>query len=425
MAEYLYIHIPYCVSKCAYCDFYSVPCKEKFAGVPDSYVAALCNEIKFRLSEGPDFNEKSQFCSPVLKSVYVGGGTPSILKFQQIQTLFNVIKPFLKNDAEVSFEVNPEDVTKELLFCLDSAGVNRISCGIQSMNQKVLDFAGRRGSSEKNKEVLSLFNEDWHKKLSLDFISGLPFETEESLLNGLELAVKIKPSHISLYSLVVEEETPLGKKIDSGEIPFDFDFSDKLWLCGKEFLESKGYSQYEISNFCLPGKESIHNMAYWTRKSYYGCGSGATGTLYNNDGTALRFTNSRNLQEYIDFWQKENFYAGIATGGGDGASESEMISSFLDSVPGEKEIVNIEDSKFEFFMMGLRKLSGITKNEYESYFFEEFPQKVENLFKEWQQKGLATIELCSCASESCVKNDTRYSLNSKGILFLNKFLELL
>lgn len=395
MEEYLYIHIPFCFSKCNYCDFYSIPCREKLAGVPDSYVLALCNELKCRLSQNSDF------CAKFLKSVYVGGGTPSLLNFQQIQTIFNVIKPFFCDNAEITFEVNPEDVNRELLFCLDSAGVNRISCGIQSMNQKVLDFAGRRGNLKKNQQVLELFNTFWEKNLSLDFISGLPFETKESLLQGLEQLVKIKPSHISLYSLVVEEETALGKKIISGQIPYDFDFSDGLWLNGKDFLESKGYFQYEISNFCLPGKESVHNMAYWTRKSYIGCGSGATGTVYKDDGTAIRFTNSRNLDEYISFWK----------------NKVSCDAAILESAPGEKESVGLEDSKFEFFMMGLRKLKGITKNEYMNAFKEPFPQKTETLFNQWQQKGLAQIQKN--------QNDVRYSLNSKGILFLNKFLEQL
>lgn len=395
MADYLYIHIPFCVSKCSYCDFYSLPCKEKNAELLDSYVYALCNELKYRLSS------ESDSCKAFLKTVYVGGGTPSLLNFQQIKTIFNTVKPFLCDDAEVTFEVNPEDVSKELLFCLDSAGVNRISCGIQSMNQKVLDFAGRRGNLAKNTEVLELFNSYWKKNLSLDFISGLPFETKESLLQGLKEAVKIKPSHISLYSLVVEEETPLGKKIEAGQIFYDFDFSDELWLCGKDFLESNGYSQYEISNFSLPGKESLHNLAYWTRKSYFGCGSGATGTIYQDDGSALRFTNSRNLQAYIDFWNKADFSS----------------SSCFEVAPGEKEIVGLEDSKFEFFMMGLRKLKGLSKSEYQSAFGESFPQKIENLFKDWQQKDLAKIKN--------IEDDAFYSLNSKGILFLNKFLEQL
>jgi len=385
VADYLYIHIPFCFSKCSYCDFFSLTCKNNSC-IPDSYVQALSNEINFTLK-----NKEEK-----LKSIYVGGGTPSLLSREQIDFLFSFLLSYIDPlNTEITFEVNPEDVNEELLECLWQNGVNRISCGIQSMNQESLDFVKRRGNLNKNKEVIALLKSKWPGEISLDFISGLPYENEKSLIEGLAAAVKIKAGHISMYSLVVEEETPLGKEIENGHVTYDFDYSDKLWLLGRDFLESNGYKQYEISNFSLPGKESIHNSAYWSHQSYFGCGSGATGTIYNSDGTAFRYTNSKSLDKYIKFWTEKK------------------IDSL--NLPCDKEHVSFEDSSFEFFMMGLRRLCGVSEKVYENFFKSAIPDKVLSLFYDWKKKGLAKIE-----GEA---GNRVFALNSKGILFLNKFLE--
>ena len=385
-SEHLYIHIPFCLSKCSYCDFFSIPCKASL----NSYIYSLCNELKIKLREN-NFS---------LKTVYVGGGTPSLLLPYQIEQVFSEIKPYLMRDSEITFEMNPEDASELLLKSLCSCGVNRISCGIQSMNQKALEFTGRRANAVGNKRALELFKAYWHGFLSLDFISGLPFETEDSLIEGLKLAVDMKPEHISLYSLVLEEETPLGKLVKSGRLDFDFDFSDKLWFLGRDFLEANGYFQYEISNFSKKGMESIHNSAYWSRKSYLGCGSGAVQTFYNPSqktvGTALRFTNTTDIAKYTAFWKDE-------------------CELDYRKIPGNLEEVSYEASVFEFFMMGLRKLKGITKNEFLNSFEKDIPLKIIELFKKWQKKGIAQI-----IKED---DDIRYSLTHDGILFLNAFLE--
>ena len=394
----VYVHIPFCVSKCRYCDFFSMPCGN--AMVTDEYVDALCNEMT-RLS------------GKTVDTVYVGGGTPSLLKTNQIQKLFNSLNKecILTDDAEITFEVNPDDVTRQLLESLKAAGVNRISCGIQSMNDKALVFAGRRADSAANRKALELFKQYWTKALSLDFICGLPEESEESFISGLEEAVSYSPSHISMYSLTIENETPFGLDLSSGKYKYDFDFADQLWLKGRDFLKSHNYLQYEVSNFALAGTEKCsinqnvcrHNLAYWNHKDYFGLGSGATGTIYEEGGEGLRQINTSDIKKYTAYWNTNH----------NASKESLKAIDKKIEVLYLSEKIDVPTSEFEFFMMGLRKMEGISQQEYESIFKSPLPNNFIELFESWQKKGL------------CHKIKERYALNEKGILFLNSFLEKL
>ena len=371
----LYIHIPFCISKCRYCDFFSEPVSE----VSGKYTDALINELTFRLK-----NEKS------LRSVYIGGGTPSLLSEKQLKLIAGLVIPL--NPHEFTIEVNPDDVTKEFLSVLAECGVSRLSCGIQSLNNKCLEFCKRRAKREQVIKALELLNRFWQGDLSLDLISALPYETEESFLEGLEILCRSKADHISLYSLTIEEETPFGKMLSSGELDYDFEKADEMWLKGRDFLEAHGFSQYEVSNFCRKEKESIHNLAYWNHQNYIGCGSGATGTFYNTDGTAFRWTNTTHIPEYINFWN------------GNSSGNEPVVSENLDR----------ETEVFEFFMMGLRKLSGVSRNHFISLFNTALPESVEKQFQAWRERGLSEIETCN--------GDVIYRLNKKGILLLNRFL---
>ncbi|MBR4791930.1 MAG: radical SAM family heme chaperone HemW [Treponema sp.] len=376
----LYIHIPFCVSKCDYCDFFSIPVGSKNNAVSLDYIDSLCNEIKSRLK---------QYENCLLKTVYIGGGTPSLLSAAELNKITDVLKEYgFTSDYEFTFEVNPDDVSKELLLALEAAGVNRISCGIQSFSEDVLKSVHRRSNSSQNYECFKLFDHFWHKKLSVDLICGLPGETEESLIHGLNFLTEQKIPHISFYSLCVEEETPLGKAIITDSESYDYDFSDELWLKGRDFLISKGYEQYEVSNFCLKGYECLHNMTYWTHKDYIGCGSGAAGTLYRqpleND---FRYTNTKNIKEYIDFW-----HDGLKT---------------IENAPQNVEKITLKDSEFEYFMMGLRTVRGVSCKEFEAIFNKKMPEKILNKLK----------------TECTESIDGFYYLDSKKLLFLNKFLE--
>lgn len=382
----LYIHIPFCISKCSYCDFFSIKCDENF--VPDSYVKSLCNEILFR---------KKQFDVSDFKTIYIGGGTPSLLKKNQLLELFDFLQ---KNTdfskcKEISIEVNPDDLTEELLEIFEKCKINRISCGIQSLNESSLKYVHRRASLEQNLNAIKLLNSKWKNDFSLDFICALPKETKKSFLGGLKKIIDFKPSHISMYSLTIEENTELGKKIQNNQLKINSDFQDELWLKSRDFLLKNGYEQYEVSNFCLKNKECLHNLVYWNHKNYIGCGSGATGTVYNDDGSAFRWTNKNDIDGYIKNWflQKKDF-----------KNDFEI-----------KENIDIQTSKFEFFMMGFRKLEGITTFEYESIFGEKIEQSKIDVFEKWNKKNLLDIK-----NEN---NYVRFSLNSTGILYLNSFLE--
>lgn len=383
----LYIHIPYCISKCAYCDFFSLPQGNR---IPDDYIDALCKEIAYRVAE-----LKIQ----ELKTIYIGGGTPSLLSKLQFQKIFSTIKSLviIADDSEITVEVNPDDVSTELLECLRQCGVNRLSCGLQSMNDAALKRACRRADLSTNRKALSLIKDEWKGEVSFDLISGLPGDDEKSLLTGLEEVAAYNPSHISLYSLTIEEKTPFGRQLDAGLLDYDFDYADKLWLSGRDFLESKGYKWYEVSNFCREGKECAHNLVYWTHGAYAGCGAAACGTAYNEDGSGVRWTNTTDAKKYIDFW----------------------VQRPADMPPQTFESIDKETSQFEFFMMGLRKLKGIRASDYKTIFDQELPEKFLQLFSEWEKKGL-------CVKRADVGGDTVYAMSREGMLFLNRFnMELL
>lgn len=381
----LYLHIPFCLSKCSYCDFFSVTSKSR---VPDSYVNALCNEIKER------------FCGlgTFVDSVYVGGGTPSLLSDNQFSQIFNTIKSYftLSSDCEITVEVNPDDVTKELLETLHKNGVNRLSCGIQSLNDMSLSFCLRRANARVCEEALNLIKNNWNGQVSVDIICGLPQESQQSFVNGLEKLLSYKPDHISMYSLTIEEETPLEVQISNGDFIYDYDSADSLWLLGRDFLEKAGYKQYEVSNFCLPKKECRHNLKYWSYQDYAGLGAGATGTVYKSGGLPLRKTNYSDIDLYTKYWTSLS-------------DNKEYLQ-----LPYFYEEINLKAAEFEFFMMSLRKLSGFNKSQYESLFQHKIPASFLNLINTWKEQGMAEIV--------SMNDDTIYTLGKKGIMFLNSFL---
>ena len=381
----VYIHIPFCLSKCDYCDFFSVKCN---GTVGDEYVNALCTELTWRMQE---LNNSG----PVqIKTIYIGGGTPSLLTKEQLAKLTDLIFSYdVCSDFEFTVELNPDDIKKELLDSLEQCRVNRISCGVQSFSQTVLKSVHRRADSAQVMAALELLMQCWRGKISVDLISGLPFETKESLLAGLKTLCSLRNQngsgihHISLYSLCVEEDTPLYNRIQKNELAYNSDFSDSLWLEGRDFLIKHGYEQYEVSNFCLKNNECLHNMTYWQSKDYIGIGSGATGTIHKNDGSAVRTTNTKDIKLYI-------------------------------SSPGKftnVEQIDIPTAKFEFFMMGLRTFKGISKARYRQIFHEDFPDKVLQIIQGWQKKDLIAVKTG--------QDDEYYALTQKGILFLNTFLE--
>lgn len=349
------------------------------------YVDAICNEISYK---------KKLYGITCFNSIYIGGGTPSLLSDTQFKRIcLSVFEGISEPTKEFTVEVNPDDVSLDLLNTLSACGVTRISCGVQTLNGKALSFVKRRSSEGVALEALRCISNNWEGDFSADLICGLPGESANSFSRTLSALVDFSPDHISMYSLTLEEGTVLGDSVLSGRLDYDFDRADELWLEGRDFLERKGYFQYEVSNFSKAGKESVHNMTYWKLQDYIGCGAGATGTLYGKVGE--RFTNTTDIKSYMDFWN------------GDEIS--------FESRPGEMEAIGLETQEFEFFMMGLRTLDGISSEDYEKRFGREMADSVRNLFEEWNRHGLCCIEKSG--------SNVKYSLGKKGVLYLNAFLE--
>ena len=422
----LYVHIPFCTSKCSYCDFFSVPCASK---IGDEYIAAVLAEAAFTAS----LRDIDSW-----KTIYVGGGTPSLLSENQIDFLFSgLLNLSWKAPLEVTMEANPSDVTESILDAASSSGVMRISCGIQSFSDRSLCRVRRLSRLSDVYRALSLFKKRWPHALSVDMIAGLPEETDASFASGLETLAAYGPDHISLYSLTVEEGTPLCTEIESGTISRDIDASDALWISGRDFLCGAGYEHYEVSNFCRKGSECLHNLAYWNLESYAGIGAGATGTFYGKEAS-VRFTNTRDINEYTRFWngtkidaddlRRRGFFqdifmprmpnAAFPARGADALSacgRPEKERAFGE-FPFSVEYIDKKTEAFEFFMMGLRMRSGICRETYEKR-FGAFPEKAEALFAAWEERGLALRR---------EKNGAHfYALTKDGLLFLNEFLEAL
>ena len=406
----LYVHIPFCTSKCSYCDFFSVPCAKK---IDDEYIDAVLNEAACTASLW-DIDS--------WKTIYVGGGTPSLLSEKQIDRLFSgLLKMSRKAPLEVTMEANPSDVTESLLDAASASGVTRISCGIQSFSDTSLCRVRRRSRASDVYRALSLFEKKRPHALSVDMIARLPEETDASFASGLKTLLSYAPDHISLYSLTVEEGTPLCSEIESGKILHDIDASDALWISGRDFLCGAGYEQYEVSNFCRRGGECLHNLAYWNLESYAGIGAGATGTFYRKNVSA-RFTNTRDIDSYTRFWKSkkidaDDFRSRIFFSDDFRTVQvrAERERKFAE-LPFSVEYIDKKTEAFEFFMMGLRMTRGICRETYEAR-FGAFPEKAEALFTAWEGRGLALRRK---------KNGARfYAFTKEGLLFLNEFLEAL
>ncbi|WP_277056703.1 radical SAM family heme chaperone HemW [Treponema socranskii] len=424
----LYVHIPFCTSKCSYCDFFSIPCAKK---IDDEYIAAVLTEAAFTAS----LRDIDSW-----KTIYVGGGTPSLLSEKQIDRLFSgLLKMSREVPLEVTMEVNPSDVTESFLDAASASGVTRISCGIQSFSDASLCRVRRRSRASDVYRALSLFEKNRPHSLSVDMIAGLPEETDASFASGLKTLLSYAPDHISLYSLTVEEGTPLCSEIESGKILHDIDASDALWISGRDFLCGAGYEQYEVSNFCRRGCECLHNLAYWNLESYAGIGAGATGTFYRKDVSA-RFTNTRDIEAYTRFWNGEKIDADDLRSriflsddfrtahlraerehrDEKRTTQGDAVQAYTErrfgELPFSVEYIDKKTEAFEFFMMGLRMTRGICRETYEAR-FGAFPEKAEALFTAWEGRGLALRRK---------KNGRRfYALTKEGLLFLNEFLEAL
>ncbi len=283
----LYIHIPFCVKKCSYCDFLSAPATEQ---TKEAYMAALFAEIGGRAKDYKD-------C--IVTSVFIGGGTPSLLSGDSIRQLMEHIREgfTLAPDAEITMEVNPGTVTAEKLTAFYGAGINRLSIGMQSAQEQELKILGRIHDFDGFCQVYREAVEAGFTNINVDVMSGLPGQTLASYKDTLEKVLRLEPmpQHISAYSLIVEEGTPFAAMADRGELPLPEEDTERaMYEETIEVLAGYGFHRYEISNYALDGYECRHNVGYWIRRDYLGFGIGAASLIGN-----VRFQNGRDLNAYM------------------------------------------------------------------------------------------------------------------------------
>ena len=283
----LYIHIPFCVKKCSYCDFLSAPATEQ---TKEAYMAALFAEIGGRAK---DYKER------IVTSIFIGGGTPSLLSGDSIRQLMEHIREGfrLAPDAEITMEVNPGTVTAEKLTAFYAAGINRLSIGMQSAQEQELKILGRIHDFDGFCQVYREAVEAGFTNINVDVMSGLPGQTLASYKDTLEKVLRLEPmpQHISAYSLIVEEGTPFAAMADKGELPLPEEDTERaMYEETIEVLAGYGFHRYEISNYALDGYECRHNVGYWIRRDYLGFGIGAASLIDN-----VRFQNGRDLNVYL------------------------------------------------------------------------------------------------------------------------------
>ena len=272
-----YIHIPFCEKICSYCDF----CKMFYnENIVDSYLEQLENEIR-TLYKGEN-----------LKTIYIGGGTPSCLSLRQLEKLFNIINIFNKgSNLEFTIECNFSNTTREKLELFKKYGVNRISFGLETTNSKQLKFLEREENCEKTKEIIAICRELGFDNINVDLMYALPGETIADLKYDLDFIKSLDIEHVSCYSLIVEEHTKLGIN-NTENIDSELDYQMYLEIC--KFMSDNKFNHYEISNYSKDGYESKHNLVYWNNEKYYGFGLGASGYIDNR-----RTTNTRSISNYL------------------------------------------------------------------------------------------------------------------------------
>ena len=321
----IYVHIPFCKKKCKYCDFISF---ENKLNKSEDYINSLLNEI--------ENCDKTGF---TVNTIYFGGGTPSVISENLIVKVLEKIKSKYKveENSEITIEVNPGTVSKEKLEAYKTSGFNRISMGLQSSDPNILKYIGRIHTYEEFCECYKKAREVGFKNINVDLMIGLPNQNLDNVIDSVNKVIFLQPEHISVYSLILEENTMLEREIKNGlyDIPTDEE-ERKMYDTTKKILEKNDYIQYEISNFSKKGFESRHNLNCWNQEEYLGFGL-ASHSYFNN----IRFSNTDILEKYIEN-QKDNVKI--------------------------EEIQTEEIRKKEYMMLGLRKLEGVSISEFERKF---------------------------------------------------------
>jgi len=336
----LYIHIPFCKQKCSYCDFCSYANKESFI---KRYIQCVLKEIiEVGNNNKIDFeNGKDDLF--LVKTIYIGGGTPSLIDSKYIVQIIEDIKLNFEIDekAEITIEVNPGTVTLEKLEDYKRAGINRLSIGLQSTHEHLLKEIGRIHTYLDFLDTFRFAREAGFENINVDLMIGLPNQTLEEVKDSIEEIVSMEPEHISVYSLILEENTPLFKKVEEGlELPNE-DLERKMYGAVKQTLEQNNYIHYEISNFAKKGYESKHNLDCWNQKEYIGFGIAAHS--YTN---GIRYSNIENIEQYIKNYDEDK-------------TEENLVFH-------EKQ--DMETMQKEYMLLGLRKIDGVSIQEFKIKF---------------------------------------------------------
>ena len=363
----LYIHIPFCNSKCSYCDFFSVTDHSLMSSILDKTIEQTARYIDY-------------FGIRQIPTVYIGGGTPTSLPLPLLEKLFSFIASLpLEGGAECTIEANPETINLELIRLLSGSCMNRLSLGIQSFSDTTLGTLGRHCNAKTALKALDLVKAYWQGSLSLDLISSVPGQTVSDSISDIDTAISFNPDHISLYALTLEDGTPLARQYDPDSQAID----DNVWIIAADHLEISGYRRYEVSNFALSGHQSKHNTRYWKLLPYIGTGPGGVSTLHDKSGL-FRIANVPDLDKYM-----EN--TGLLCG-----AETEEIA-------GKSYI-------FEYLMMGFRMTAGIRKSDFRSTFGMEITEVIPETLSDWKNKNLL------------VETEESIALNKGGLLLLNQIL---
>ncbi|MDY6122484.1 MAG: radical SAM family heme chaperone HemW [Porphyromonas sp.] len=370
---FAYLHIPFCGSRCIYCDFYSGTEKRL---IPD-YIAALKAEIRYRHREVSSIEP--------LQSIYFGGGTPSQLSPKQIAELIDLLASLygVAPNAEITLEANPEDMLPDYVRQIAKLPINRISMGVQSWQDRDLLFLRRRHNAERAERAVRLCQDEGLSNISLDLIYGLPEQTLALWQSNLLKTISLRPTHISAYHLVYEEQTALTKLLQAGSVEeVSEELSLTLFSLLIEQLAAAGYEQYEISNFATVGHRAVHNSAYWKGEAYLGFGPAA----HSYDGQHIRRANEANLKTYIQALRK--------------GMDAPHINEHLD----QRDLVN------EAIMCALRTMEGIDMQSFALRFGQKALQSIMQAASSYLTKG------------DLFKTDTHLRLSRKGIFISDRIM---
>ena len=368
----LYVHIPFCVKKCGYCDFLSWcgTSEEK-----ETYVQALLKEIESYREFARGYR---------VSTVFVGGGTPSVLEAGQMEgVLGNIQEVFeLEKKPEITLEMNPGTVTEEKLQCYKENGVNRLSIGLQSVKNEKLEVLGRIHSYEEFLESYELARKAGFTNISVDLISSIPGQKLEEWKEELAALSALSPEHISVYQLIIEAETPFYEKYaEHEELLPDEEESREIYLWTGSFLKEQGYEQYEISNYAKPGKDSRHNLKYWERGDYLGLGLGAASMVRN-----IRMSNTKDMKTYLE--------------------RCGQPKTMREDVQFLEEARQME----EFMFLGLRKTRGVSRKEFRRIFGQEMDMVYEKALHKCLENGMLK------------EHKDRVYLSEEGVLLSNAVL---